>query len=73
MDCLVYNEISIYVNKYIINQQHGFLPGRSTCTNLVVYIDDIMSSLNKGISVHAVYTDLTRAFDTVKLAFYCEN
>ena len=69
MDCLVYNKISIYVNKYIINIQHGFLPGRSTCTDLVVYIDDIMSSLNKGLSVYAVYTDLTRAFDTVNICF----
>ena len=30
MDCLVCSKLSAYLNKYIIDQQHGFLPGLST-------------------------------------------
>ena len=67
MDSLVYSKIYAYLNKYIIDQQHGVLPRLSTSTNLVVYIEDIMRPLNKDMSVHSIYTDLTRAFDTVNI------
>ena len=49
----------------IIDRQHGFVKGRSTITNLFTYIDGIVSALDTGMEVHTVYTDLSKAFDTV--------
>ena len=51
--------------KIISSKQHGFFGGRSTATNLYLYINDILDSLDHGIDVHAIYTDFRKAFDMV--------
>ena len=43
------------------------MKSKSTVTNLAVYNDFIVSKLNQGVIVEAVYTDLVRAFDTVNI------
>ncbi|CAD6215467.1 GSCOCG00011207001-RA-CDS, partial [Cotesia congregata] len=56
--------ISAFKN-IISTRQHGFISGRSTTTNLYIYTDYIYNALNHGFSVHALYTDFSKAFDTV--------
>lgn len=52
--------------KSIINSdQHGFLSGRSTTTNLLIYEHFIMEALEQKLQVDSVYTDFTKAFDQV--------
>lgn len=64
-DQLVYDKLSCYLHKFIIPNQHGFMNNRSTITNLSVYTEDLIDSINKSCAVDAVYTDFSRAFDVV--------
>lgn len=52
-------------NRILNPAQHGFIKGRSTCTNLLESINDWTLSLryNRGVSI--AYIDFSRAFDTV--------
>ena len=50
------------------HQQHGFLPGRSTNTQLLEALNDWMRSFNSKETTAIVYTDLSKAFDTVSHA-----
>ena len=45
--------------------QHGFLPSRSTTTNLLSCVVDFMSCLDMGDNVDIIYLDIAKAFDTV--------
>ena len=46
-------------------EQHGFVPRRSTATNLAVYHSFVSHALDDGLQVDTVYTDFQKAFDTV--------
>jgi hypothetical protein len=58
-----------YLNPYIAPlispRQHGFVAGKSTLSNLLLYSDYISDALTKGLQVDCVYTDFSKAFDTV--------
>ena len=47
------------------SSQHGFLPKRSTTTNLVTYTDFLTNELDKGHPVDVLYLDFAKAFDKV--------
>ena len=47
----------------ISDQQYSFLQGKSTTTNLVEYVSTIITNIEKGFSVDAIYLDFSRAFD----------
>ena len=49
----------------ISQQQHGFLPGRSTVTQLLEALNRWMTSYTSGEATDVVYTDLSKAFDKV--------
>lgn len=53
------------LNHVITKQQHGFLQGRSTSTNLLETINDWTLSINDRKSVAVAYIDFAKAFDTV--------
>ena len=44
-------------------RQHGFVPGRSTITDLFVATQYIYDKLDKPAQVDVVYTDLSKAID----------
>ncbi|XP_044755111.1 uncharacterized protein LOC123314063 [Coccinella septempunctata] len=52
-------------NKLIPDQQHGFLPGRSTLTNLLVAVNDWTKSIDADIPIDVIYLDFAKAFDKV--------
>ena len=62
---LVKEHLVLHVDRLIGPDQHGFLPGRSTITNLTCYHDFISTQLDLKNQVHAVYTDFQKAFDVV--------
>lgn len=62
---ILYKKILSYILKYISNHQHGFIPKRSVCSNLVSYMEYIYESMDEGYQVDAVYTDFSKAFDSV--------
>lgn len=47
----------------ISTDQHGFMPKRSTTTNLVTFTSFIIREVERGHQVDAIYTDLSAAFD----------
>jgi Reverse transcriptase (RNA-dependent DNA polymerase) len=51
--------------------QHGFVKGRSTVSNLVEYSSFILKSMEKGLQVDSVYTDFSKAFDKVRHCLLC--
>ena len=54
---IVKDHLVTHVERLVSPDQHGFLPGRSTTTNLTCYQDFISSQLNQKNQVHAVYSD----------------
>lgn len=53
------------LNHIIIDEQHGFRPGKSTITSSVVFTTYLLNSIEKGGQVDVVFTDFKNAFDTV--------
>lgn len=65
LEGILTDEIFNTFKNYIIPEQHGFCRGRSTTTNLAVYQAHLVSSVEAGQQVDAIYTDLSKAFDSV--------
>ena len=47
------------------NKQFGFISGRSTSLQLLTVLEDWTKTLDRGVSIMAVYMDFMKAFDTV--------
>ena len=47
----------------IDKDQHGFMPGRSTETQLLHMVNEWTAIINRGHTVHCVYFDFSKAFD----------
>ena len=52
-------------NGLMNKSQHGFRERHSTITQLLCYLDSIMSILEEGKSVDVIYLDFSKAFDKV--------
>jgi len=67
MECIiamkVYNHL--YEHNLLCNTQHGFLRGRSTCTNLLEAMNDWTLVVQSKHAVTIAYVDFSRAFDSV--------
>lgn len=62
--CL-YSVIYGYFKPEISNAQHGFVPRRSTTTNLVSLTQYVCNMIASGAQVDVIHTDFAKAFDTV--------
>ena len=52
-------------NGLLSRSQHGFLPGRSCITNLILFEDSLMDAYDRGVLTDAVFFDFSKAFDRV--------
>merc|ERR1712066_303853 len=52
-------------NEKINEGQHGFVPGRSTQTQLLCHYNDIYEALTEGERMDTVFLDFAKAFDKV--------
>ena len=52
-------------NELISDSQHGFLPGRSCTTNLLLYMDSLTQASDDGLISDTIFFDFTKAFDKV--------
>lgn len=64
-ECILSNFIYAHVINSISPYQHGFIRGRSTCTNLCEFTQFVSAAMDSRLQVDAIYTDLTKAFDRV--------
>jgi len=51
--------------QFLVDQQHGFRPTRSTVTNLLTFTKVVNKSLDNNIQLDVIYTDFEKAFDKV--------
>ena len=60
------NTIAInHITVSISPNQFGFLQGRSTTQQLILFLIDIHNSMSKGHQTDAIYLDFKKAFDSV--------
>ena len=52
-------------HKLIADEQHGFVPKRNCMTNLLTAIEDWSYLIDKGKEMDLIYTDFSKAFDSV--------
>lgn len=66
---MLFNHLYSRLRNVIASQQHDFIKRRWTLTNLAEYTDYVTKNLNDGVQVDSVYTDFTRAFNSVNDRF----
>lgn len=57
----------LLANSIVSESQHGFMPGRSIATNLLLCLNDWTKLLDRGEPVDIIYLDFEKAFDRVPL------
>jgi len=62
---LVYNRIINCVLNNVTTCQFGFLPGRSTTQQLLLYLNEIFQATSQGQQTDTVYLDFCKAFDSM--------
>jgi len=62
---IIVQKLTPLIDPLLNEQQHGFRSNRSTTTNLMVYTSSILCDMENGLSVDAIYTDFSKAFDKV--------
>lgn len=59
----IFNHLSS--NSLLSPHQFGFLPSRSSCSQLLSCISSWFHSLSRNKPTHVIYTDISKAFDSV--------
>lgn len=62
-EILIHSILSYHVKNVIVPEQHGFMEGRSTVTNLVCKSQFLSEVLDRRGQVDVIYTDFSKAFD----------
>lgn len=65
-ESIVLEHLYFNLKKYIVPEQHGFLDGKSTITNLLCFQEFVMSAFGSSSQVDCVYLDFSKAFDRVQ-------
>lgn len=65
LDSLVHTKLSEVFTPFISSQQHGFVKGKSTVTNLMDLTEKAFSAFSRRSQLDAIYTDFSKAFDKV--------
>ena len=66
MESIIKDDLMSYVcnNNTTTSLQHGFLPGRSCQSNLLIMLNCLTEAMDKGIITDVVYLDFVKAFDS---------
>lgn len=62
---LVSRQLYQILSTIIVENQHGFLKGKSTATNLVSFSEFVTTAIEEGDQVDCVYTDFSKCFDRI--------
>ena len=67
MESIIKDDLMSYVcnNNIITSLQHGFLPGRSCQSNLLIMLNCLTEAIDRGIITDVIYLDFAKAFDSV--------
>lgn len=72
-ESLVHKVILNAAKPIISEYQHGFIPQRSTTTNLLCYTNVLFREIERRNQVDSIYIDFSKAFDTVPHAYASEK
>jgi hypothetical protein len=72
-EAVICNAFKNIVSKHISVSQHGFMPGRSTTTNLTEFTNKTIKALENHMQVDSIYTDFSKAFDSISHCKTLEN
>ena len=67
-EAVIMEPFSNYCKLYTAETQHGFVPKRSTATNLLSFSTFLMDTMSHGFQTDAIYMDLSAAFDKINHA-----
>lgn len=67
-EIVMHERITSFLKGKISVYQHGFVPGRSTVTNLCCFSQYCSDTIDAGGQVDAIYLDLSKAFDKINHA-----
>lgn len=62
-EVIIHNHLAFHLKHSIIPEQHGFMTGRSTVTNLFCVTQFISETIDRRSQVDVIYTDFSKAFD----------
>lgn len=62
---IICDQITLSLAPSLMQEQHGFVSGKSAESNLVEFLDGVLSGMEDGYQVDAIYTDYSKAFDKV--------
>lgn len=65
LESIIADKLSYFLKDIIIDNQHGFVTGRSTVSNLICFVQDVFGALENRCQLDAIYTDFSKAFDRV--------
>lgn len=65
-ELILFDRIYHTVGAYISPAQHGFLPKKSTLSNLLSFTQYVHEAIQHRAQVDVIYTDMEKAFDKVK-------
>lgn len=61
---IMLNKWNEKIYSQISTKQHGFVNGRSTTTNIMLLVSDIMDNFLDNAPTHIIFTDFQKAFDS---------
>ena len=64
---VIRDRLTDYLDEHNLHssQQHGFRKNRSTMTQLIAHVDNVLKNLTSGNEVDVIYLDYQKAFDRV--------
>ena len=65
LERLIFDNLIDHMSKILNPYQFGFLRGKSTIQNLLIFYGDIMNAVGRRYQVDAIYLDFRKAFDSV--------
>jgi len=57
---IIFKKLSFLIKSYIEPNQHGFMPGRSTATNLAVFTNHCIYAFEDHLQMDTIYTDFAK-------------
>lgn len=64
-DRILKEKLLCHIKSSLCDYQHGFLPGKSTCSNLALISNHIIKTIEQHNQLDVLYTDFSKAFDKV--------
>ena len=65
LEQIIYKKVIGFISPLISPLQFGFLRGRSTLHQLLIFFQSVFHHLDNKLQVDAIYLDISKAFDSV--------